>query len=237
MPKLNPYDFGKRLIDTNDLDPVYVVLWKAQLDHKELQRWLLAYWCFYHSGTASWIVDRPGEFWLRMETAAASKDWPRCSERRHFRGKAATDSIAYLESQGVSQLFDYPTKYNRHLEDIMREVQTWVGFGPWIAFKVADMLERLGLADVEFSTGPIFLFKSPKEGADLMWERYGKGPEPEHKGEWAVKSLLRGLGPRLAPPRQERVLGVQEAETVLCKWKSYLNGHYKIGEDIEGLKI
>jgi hypothetical protein len=45
----------------------------------------------------------------------------------------------------------------------------------------------------------------------------------------------------MAPPRRERLIGPQEAETILCKWKSYLNGHYQIGEDTEscekGLKL
>lgn len=43
--------------------------------------------------------------------------------------------------------------------------------------------------------------------------------------------VLSGLDGQ-APPRFDRPLNVQEAETVLCKWKSYSGGHYEIGEDV-----
>jgi hypothetical protein len=43
-------DFGKALLDTRDLDSVYVVLWRAyrglDMTWPTLRKWLLAYWCF-----------------------------------------------------------------------------------------------------------------------------------------------------------------------------------------------
>ena len=39
-----------------------------------------------------------------------------------------------------------------------------------------------------------------------------------------------------APPRNDRGLGLQEYETVLCKWGSYLKGHYHVGEDVAGVR-
>ncbi|MBZ4299837.1 hypothetical protein LAJ56_17985, partial [Streptococcus pneumoniae] len=66
----------------------------------------LAYWCFYHVGTASWIADRSVGYWQRMEKAAGSKEYPRSSERRHFRGGQATRSVAWLKEHGLESLFD-----------------------------------------------------------------------------------------------------------------------------------
>ncbi len=237
--KLSVYEFGEQLLDTNDLDPVYVLLYDSGMCKykSKIRKWLLAYWCFYHIGTASWIVDQD-DYWKAMKTAAGSKDYHRSSERRHFRGANATKSVAHLSSQGIDRLFKPLCIESQSIESVMKHVQTWVGFGPWIAFKVADMLERLGLCDVKFDTGSMFLFDSPRQGAELMREKYGmdKGVVGDHVGEWAVSAILARLGPRPAPPRGERAINVQEAETILCKWKSYMGGHYRLGEDIEAVQ-
>ena len=231
----NPFAFGRVLVKTNDLDPVYNVVWKAKLRGPILRRWLLAYWCFYHVGTASWVVDQP-DYWKAMQQAAGSKEWPRGSERRHFRGSRSTRAVQELESVGITAIFDPLIGRRLTLEDVMGQVKAWHGFGDWIAFKVADMLERLALAKVSFTAGPVFMFDSPRKGAEELWGRYGKDVEPDHKGVWAVKEILKRLNPLKAPPRYERLLGVQEAETVLCKWKSHLSGHYRLGEDLEAVE-
>lgn len=250
--EMSIYEFGEKLILTKDLDPVYVLLYHSIFSKEKMRRWLIAYWCFYHVGTASWISDCLTEnvFWDRMRTAAGSKEYPRSSERRHFRGKNATDSVAYLSSQGIAGLwerFDEVGKSGIGIVDVMDHIETWVGFGPWIAFKVADMIERLGLVKVQFDDAAMFLFDSPREGAELLWETENRGePVPINVGTWAVERILahlksrRGndlpLGRLLAPPRYERPLNAQEAETILCKWKAYRNGRYEIGEDIHACR-
>lgn len=254
--KLNVYQFGQRLVTSQDLDPVYVVLWDAGLSEVEMRRWLLAYWCFYHVGTASWIVDeslKGGEesYWMAMAQAAASKEYPRSKERRHFRGKSSIDSVAWLSERGIDSLFEpmfacdedpVPLKY------VMTYIQTWKCFGPWISFKAADMLERLNIVNVEFTDTAMFMFDSPNKGAQDVWNHYGEGDPPNDVGMWALNSLSRRLAApenkvsdfsgriRLsAPPRFERVVGAQEFETILCKWHSYLGGHYRLGEDLEAV--
>lgn len=249
---MDVYAFGRELLRTKDLDPVYVLLYEARLGWLQpnlLERWLLAYWCFYHVGTASWITEGITEgdvgYWVRLEQAAASKDYPRSSERRHFRGENARKSVEWLKARGLQALF-LPLSQPREgrplpVSQVVSYVQTWVGFGPWIAFKVADMLERLGITKVEFDLETV-MYDSPAKAADLMYETYfnsaGKGfvDLPKNVGKWAVERILSELGKEKAPPRYERPINVQEVETILCKWGSYRKGHYKLGEDIEHCK-
>lgn len=244
---LSVYEFGRQLLEAKDLDPVYVVLWEAGLGEERLHNWLLAYWCFYHVGTASWITDQ-ADYWKAMETAAGSKDWPRSSERRHFRGENARKSVAYLKGRGVYDLFTElladeevsPAEGPVSAKRVIETSQGWIGFGPWIAFKVADMLERLGILQVEFDLDTI-LYDSPQKAADLLWsmEHTGEtGPYVQgyKSGEWAIAKVGAALDNFMAPPRGERPIGPQEVETVLCKWGSYLKGHYEIGEDVTAVR-
>lgn len=240
--KIGVYEFGEKLLETKDLDPVYVLLWNARLSPSLLRRWLLAYWCFYHMGTSSWIASKRGdEYWERFETAAGSKDYPRATERRHFRGKNAAKSTEYLRSVGVEGLFKPFSGGDHSLKSVMKYVQTWVGFGPWIAFKVADMLERLSLCPIVFDASGLTLFDSPQEGAKRLWNMEGDGlppydSPPQNVAEWAVGRILEEVPPQKAPPGYERELGIQEAETILCKYNSYSKGRYKIGEDVEACR-
>lgn len=239
-PKLDIYQFGRELLKIKDLDPVYVILHHHQWPSSDqLMDWLVAYWCFYHVGTASWIAQSADGYWKRMEQAAGSKEWPRSSERRHFRGQQALNSVAYLKSRGVDKLFEDLMKAGPTAADVTEAVQKWKGFGPWISFKVADMLERLGMRAVEFDMDTV-MYSSPQEAAELLWrvEHPGQGRRAEDKGEgaWAIDQVLYELGPIKAPPGYERLLNAQEVETILCKWKSYMNGHYHVGEDVTAVR-
>lgn len=234
LGKMDVYEFGRKLLETNDLDPVYVILYHARLAPHKLCRWLLAYWCFYHVGTASWITHCE-DYWVAMETAAGSKEFPRSRERRHFRGRQAKSSVSWLKARGVELLFRPIIGRDLTIDALVQYVGTWRGFGPWISFKVADMLERLGLCRVRFTNDAMFMFDSPRQGAYLTWDLYGAGNVSDPY-TWGVNSVLNRLKHLDAPPGYERKVNVQEVETVLCKWKSYMYGHYHLGEDIEATR-
>lgn len=228
---------------TNDLDPVYVLLHEAGLERDLLWRWLLAYWCFYHVGTASWIAQHDEEhtYWDAMRTAAASKAYPRSSERRHFRGRQATASVEWLEDVGLDELFSpfvFGDLQECDAEDVTDYVRTWRGFGPWISFKVADMLERLGLVKVRFSRDDA-MYDSPRKAADLAWQVHGPNtPQApaEERLTWVLNSLRERLDDLDAPPSGDRRLGFQEFETILCKWGSATKGSYHLGEDVAAVR-
>lgn len=238
---LSTYEFGKQLLDTGDLDPVYIMLYQARLEPHRLKRWLWAYWCFYHCGTASWMADQPN-YWDAMAQGAASKDWPRASERRHFRGRAAISAVEDMRAAGktaaelVDDLCDWD--HDPSLQEVSARAQQTKGFGEWIGFKIADMLERLGLCPVVFKPADVFdMFEAPLHGAAEMWRRHGDDSnDDEDIPVWAYRRLTEELGHYKAPPRYERPINIQEVETILCKWKSHTNGHYEVGKDTHEIR-
>jgi len=236
--RMEVYEFGRDLLTTNDLDPVYVLLYKANWERNKLCKFCLSYWCYYHCGTASWITDQK-DFWEAMHTAANSKEYPRGTERRHFRGKQAVESVRWLKEQSHSciSLLDPLLGICCNLSYVMEEVDRWRGFGPWISFKVADMLERLDLSRIEFEPEDVFsMFDAPKKGALAMVEKYGPVPtDYDSPFLWAHDQIVKHLGHFKAPPRHERFINIQEIETILCKWKSHLNSHYEVGKDIHDI--
>lgn len=256
-------EFGDALLSTGDLDPVYLALVEADLPPDRLKRLLVAYWCFYHLGVACFISSSTGaEFWDWMTRAAENKiespaggRWPRSAERRHFRGAQATSAVAELRARypQPEAMVDYivgpsPVDFPKHRDaaDIMKRAKEHRGFGDWIAFKVADMVETVLKVDVSFVDAEIFMFSSPVEGARLVYETQMKcdcGEPPVWTASadqlglvvaWLTEQLGEG---RTAPPSHRRRLGIQEIETVLCKWKSHLSGSYPApGKDIHELR-
>jgi hypothetical protein len=222
--------FGEALIKTRDLDPVYVAIHGAHLPEAQACRLLMAYWCFYHLGLAAWMSEQEGQaYWVAMEIAARDRSpnpvdgrrWPRSAERRHFRGDKCVDAIKWLARRE-------PESYVRSLcncdtdQQVMTRVMEWPLFGPWIAFKAADMMERCAAIPIRFDPNIGLLYKEPREGLTLM----GGDPRAQYNG------LLEHFSRFKAPPMDDRACGPQEVETVLCKWKSHKNGHYHVGKDL-----
>lgn len=239
--------FGRALIDTGDLDPVYIGIYQAKLDEPQLCRLLLAYWCFYHLGAASYLSEFEGrDYWDFMLVAAKNSDpdmeprvllgnvgnrherWPRASERRHFRGDKCVNAVAWL-SHGVSAEFRVRALANecRTERDVATALDLWPQFGPWISFKVADMLERCYGAPIAFHEDTGLMYESPRAGLELVDSR-----DPEA----TYRRLLAAFSNKAAPPSRDRPCGPQEVETILCKFKSMSDRHYWVGKDIQEVR-
>jgi len=253
--KLDIIAFGEHLLRTEDLDPIYSALVRMEMSAQKRGLWLLSYWIFYHAGVASYLADADTteEFWLRYRVAAdnhlptpAGDRWPRGHERRHMRGRNAEKTFDHLFRRYRNAPEDFVGAVQASTcGEVMKKVQTHVGFGPWIGFKVADMLERVYGYEVSFDRAEVFIFKDPKKAALLFWKEQTKQPEnakPRDEqqvlkqvvdyliGEFAVNRRW------MAPPTRDRLVGIQEIETILCKWKSHLNGHYPLGNDITEIR-
>lgn len=260
-PRLDIYTFGAHLLDSGDLDPVYIMLHKAELSTEQLSRWLVAYWCLYHCGAASWLSNCEGRtFWSKLLDAAANTDpaptggrWPRGHERRHFRGGAAVTAVrSYMEQfPEPEDMVDYIIGVDRpgpgsdaRLDFISTSsrVQDLALFGPWIGFKVCDMIDRVLEYPVDFNQAAVFMFDDPRKAAFMLWRQLMGLPESaKPKDRAAEAAVIHGVVQHLAehfkgfqaPPLYDRPIGVQEIETILCKWKSSLNGHYPLFNDID----
>lgn len=241
--QLGVIKFGKALLETGDLDPIYIMLWKAKLHPNLLKRWLLAYSMFYHAGVASELAQYKGEeFYEQADNLAAPEEkTPRGTERRHFRGKACLQSIAYFAKRypkGPEQALNHLVTTSKGTVDgVLSLVQrSWPLYGPWVAWKLADLLERLAIAPIKFPIETLNMYSEPTKGAWLAAQRFPKlwsenQDDPPPSTEEVVEHLIRMFRKYKAPPRYERPVNVQEIETILCKWKSHLNGHYPIGKD------
>lgn len=243
-PKLGPVEFGRALLETGDLDPIYIALHKAEPTVPQLRRWLLAYWMFYHAGVASRLSEEEGQAFWDATRRADKEKWPRGRERRHFRaansGRAIADLSARFPKPEEACRFAEGGDPATTLEAVSRRVQTWSGFGPWIAFKAADMIDRLGLCRVYFSSTGLGFYKEPAEGAKLAAPRFGIAGADQYKPlaltTMVVNRLMIALRPATAPPRHERQVSVPEVETVLCKWKAHMAGHYAVGSDTREIR-
>lgn len=236
--KLDIQEFGDALLRTQDLDPVYVGLVGAKLSRPQMARWLLAYWCFYHVGVASWLSAwEDQDYWYWMLIAARNNSsprdvqlrfdrWPRAAERRHFRGVVCVRAVEWLSQFRPEELvMGLAASGLRTEKELMAVVKVWPLFGPWIAFKAADMMERVWGLPLKFDQDLALLYAEPRAALDMLASSSGKSAATVYH------KLLTYFGPRLAPPGG-RKCGPQEVETILCKWKSQMGGHYHVGKDI-----
>lgn len=232
--------FSRALITTGDLDPVYIVLHKAGWNPEFMSRFLLAYGCYYHLGTAAYIADQD-DYWKAFETAARNEvatpfggRWPRSSERRHFRGNAAIEFTA-----GLRSAFPAPENFIPHLEahapfvkDVRAAVEALPGFGGWASFKFADLLDRVCGVPISIRRDEA-MYDTPKEGARIVFvEEHGFTAPIEECIGHAERVFERATKGLMAPPTADRPLGFFELETCLCKYKSHSKGRYWVGKDI-----
>lgn len=245
-PRLPVVEFGRQLLRSQDLDPVYVALQKLELEHAQLARWLLAYWLFYHCGFASFAAERGGKaYWALLlqaaENAAPSplkERWPRGSERRHFRGEVAIRAVQKLQErygrnpQGfLDGVMDGPPT----LLDVMARVQKHYLFGSWISFKVADMLDAVWGYSVDQADLTGFLYDTPRRSILEKWSA-GVLPLKAQSGEEALVEAFHWLQEQLddvAVPHKPQLPAPDwfALETVWCKHKSHLGGHYPLYKD------
>lgn len=244
---MNFAEFGMALLETRDLDPIYVGL--KPIHGAALFRWLAAYSCFYHAGVSCWLSEWVGEeFWEQMARAALNQDktpggerWPRARERRHFRGQLAINAVAALRRR-----YPVPEDFFRYLThgpfpipfaNFARRVCEHYSFGNWFAFKGADLAERVLRVPVSFSQAEVFMYREPAEGAILVYE--------EQYGAWedrsaAISKIVRDAGQTFrrfkAPPYYDRRVGLPEIETMLCKYHAHKRNRYPIGKDIAEIR-
>lgn len=241
---MNPevIEFGADLLETNDLDPIYNLLAESEMDKSQLNRWLLAYSMFYHAGVASMLAEREDFY----EACAEDFDnYPRCEERRHFRGEKAKNALGFLKAANAPEEHTYYWYYGKRgdqpstdFKSVVKRIQTYPMYGPWIAFKLADMGERIFGIPIDFSNCALNMYSEPRSGAALALKDDENADMSERELDEVVVSIASELNNKgfKAPPWGDRLINLQEAETVLCKWKSFKHGHYFVGKDKQSVQ-
>ncbi len=255
-------DFSAILLKSNDLDPVYAVLYglasSGNIDKQQLFRFLLAYILCYHVGASCWLSEKKGgQFFECLLIAAANQQqtplatrWPRSHERRHWRGNFAINVVGKL----IDGYDDKPENFIPNIigpfkespaspvsfKEFSRRVQAHFGFGAWATFKLADIIDRVGIAPVDFSYDDIVIYKDPVEAAKIVFRQKQGLPEKADVKENGVKAvfdyLIEHLSDYAAPPLYDRAVGLQEVETCLCKYKSHLHDRYPLYNDIREIR-
>ena len=219
-------EFAEKTIATDDLDPVYVALYKSGMPEAMLMRWCAAFVTYYHMGTACQVCALEGdefwaELWNRYDTA------PRASERRHFRGESGKKAIkSWINTYGTPERFfgacmkpSFMGLVNDHPAQI----------GTYFAWKCMDLREAVFGYDVNWSGSENHMVQLPKQGLDVIFG-FEEGQKPDYAK--ALLTVAEQIQHLKAPPRYVRSCGVAEAETVCCMAKAYYKNKKPIGKDI-----
>lgn len=250
-PRLGMVEFGRHLLSSGDLDPVYVALNGAGYDDATRNRWLTAYCAYYSCAVACHMSALDGSsFWAEMFLAAENEvsapyggRWPRGHERRHFRGGQAVAGVRDWRDR-------YPTEPHRmfaliagegpeSFASVRERALKHRSVGDWLSFKMVDLVDACMGVTVDQSDITPFLYETPRAGLLEFWrQRQGLPPEARPKDEPAVlRAVLVHLEhefQELSPPHKlgQRV-DMFSLETIACKFKSHLNGHYPLWNDVD----
>lgn len=225
--------FGEYLLESLDLDPLYVILRQSSMPADQMQRWLLGYWVFYAAGPASLLSEQrnPTRYWDMMFYGNDNR-WPRGHERRHMRGEAFIKTIMGLKGHGTPEsIVDKMTSKRTFKEHTTNMAQFW-GFGQWISFKIYDMMERVLNIPTDTTNVNLFIYCDPVKGAALFETGDQHYNITQEELCCTIDTLLKMFRGYMAPPFMDRPLSPMEIETILCKAKANYNGHYPLGNDV-----
>lgn len=226
--------FGRELIRSQDVDPLYPVLKELERGMSEEQAlWFtFLYMTFYNVGSATaayHILPTP-------DCRAPLPKLDIATERRNLRGGKVRPHLdhylALVLRHGSQKAFSqqgWGMDWERNYEAFWRTAQTIWQNGRWAAFKWSEILKKvhgwhLAAPDMrmEFCSGPkaglMDMFNLTRDPGVMMLNEYGE--------------ILRDCAARqgLDIPDWETL------ETVLCNFHSLRNGRYYIGHDIDELQ-
>lgn len=246
--KLHIKDFGRQLVATGDLDPVYIALNKSGWDVDRKLRWLVVYCAFYHCGVATYISEyKSTQFWRLMADAAKNIKpapigglWPRARERRHFRGDQALKALNcwYTRYPEPERMFLYIMgKRGSPFQEVLNRALQHRSVGSWLSFKLVDLVDACLGAEVDQSDVVSFFYSTPRDSAIRVWNEDIVN-KPIHVTtnmvmvEFVVRGLLHTFKELTNPHKLGQPLDVFCIETILCKHASHLSGHYPLYNDI-----
>jgi hypothetical protein len=222
--------FAHKLFDNEEADPMYYALERADIDVHTRLRFTAAWCTYYHPGVAAVIAEHHDkEFWDVLSGYYPHS--PRASERRHFRGNSGLKAIAQWREK-------FP-----HPEDMI--LATWgdtffkvrerckgiAQIGQYFVWKLADVQDRVFKYPCDFTGAENYSPKVPQDAAHMIFKEMH--PEMVINAKelvpYVYNKIIAELQPRNSPPRYDRRINMQEAETVCCVYHQYLGGGYFYG--------
>lgn len=219
-------------ITTDDLDPVYVGLFKSrgELGESIVHRFLAAMSVFYHIGFCCEIAAKTTDenFWDYL--LANFEGTKRGTERRYFRGEQGLNCLKYLKNN-----FKTPTDfvlglYRRKYSGLMDSFKEVPAFGPYFIWKMQDFYDRILGMEVEPDTCIKHLPAEPIKGMKLVQSEMGLESYTTAQMFEYMESNLNHIA---APPNPSRMIDIREIETCMCMLKHYYNGSDYVGKDLK----
>lgn len=223
-------NFSAALISSGDLDPDYLVLKEIAKQHnfskEETLNWILHKLFIYDTASEYKVIFQGADI-ERVRLGA---------ERRKNKQNTVKQLNAVLEGFHLPAPVwngeaDYP--YSAFKADVTK----FAGIGDWAAWKLADLLEnvmgiKINFNNVDFRSAYQFPLKGlcrVNDEADDYVSKLSDDLTYNVFMHCAIKQL--GFVNDFVTPCGQRKINMQEIETCLCKYHSYLSGHYKIGQD------
>lgn len=232
--------FGKHLIGSKDIDPVYPVLRRLERGLTEEQKlWMsFLYVGWYHLPVAAEVFDlfpEPNRDLLNY----INPKFPTGIERRAHRGgnitKHLEDFFSKIESAGgIKWYFTNGLYHDDHRQNwmVMNErLQQIHGNGRWAAYKHCEILRRVHHLPLEAPDMGNRFSSGPREGLATLY-----GPL-EGQGDAVILTLdKQGLDLQRRLKKQGLAVDIEQLETILCNWKSLVKGKYYVGHDIDEMQ-
>lgn len=236
-PLLNDFcTFGRELIRSQDVDPLYPVL-------KELERGMSAeqalwftflYLAYYNLGSATVVLGQ-----MPFPAPMNSHYFPKldiATERRNLRGNKlrphVDNYVTAINNAGSQTAFlqqRWGTNPIRNYEAFWLTAQTIWQNGRWAAFKWSEILKKVHGWNLAAPDMRMEFCSGPKQG---LMDMFGLTRDPGVEALNEYGQLL-----RTAALAEGLDVGDWETlETVLCNFHSLRSGRYYIGHDIDELQ-
>lgn len=242
--------FAEVTIKTNDLDPMYSVIYG--LNKTKSRKWMglfiMTFLLYYDAGQATKLADECEDLKLFKyfdHLKYIAKDLPsfmkRGTERRHMRGENESKALEKLASFGLEPwdllLEMYPDisvgrSYTAFYNWMTTEF-SGTQFGPYFIWKLYDIFNVCLDMPISLNSAEAIKYMpdEPKKAALHFFPTFENDPFVFPKGLMKVTDYIGQFDHPVVPGRK---CGLAEAETVLCMMKGFFKTKtHTIGDDIE----
>ena len=221
--------FARFTVQTQDLDPMYDLIYKARLKYGDewAERYALAFFLFYDAGQAADIAN-DYDFWGYIKSNIDKLK--RGTERRHFRGEKAHTAITRMSRMGNAGTI-WETMHSESYSGLRANIEVYFHqcqIGHYFIWKAMDLMDRCLNMSIRCTIDEALLGlpDEPREAAKHFF--------PELTPRESLEKVKKAIEEMNAPGEPNRRCAYPEAETVLCMMKGYFKTKtHTIGDDVD----